>query len=588
MQIQEFQVENFRSISSQELDLGQFNVLIGKNNAGKSNLTKSLQAYIDLFCGRKPPQEIHEEAVTRGRESSPIEFEVEFTVSDDLRSAIVEEIASDHQLPADTYDTFSDDNSFSIFEHEISLRETGISRNTIRTQIDGERIEVGTISGGSGTYTIEVIDLDTLPDYERNTTTHHGQSPGVIHILPDSIYSKISDSLSNVQIVSPFREPSDRGTFGAETVLDPSGNNLTTVLHALRDDGTDRYELIRETYTDVMEGVTGLRVSVEEAPPEADRETIPQIRIDEKSSKDIALDEISSGSKEILMLITKIVTSVTEAPLLFIEEPELHLHPAAEREIYNLIREKIRSSGTQTVLTTHSDIFVDEVDVENIFSVKRDGDTTVETVEKGTLGEELASLGYSKSEFIQADRVIFVEGRSDGAIFKNWANTLGKSFAEYGVHTIVYNGDELFEEGNPYAKEVPSVLSQLSIPYLYIFDSDGRERREKREEIVGKLSESPSNIHILEQHSIESYLCQSPRAIHEGAGIEQTTIEEELPNVPENKKMKSHLNDLFKDELDTGYSEESHGAIIANQMREDEIPDEMAELIDEITTMEGR
>lgn len=583
MKIEEFEVENFRSILSESLTLHDFNILIGKNNAGKSNLASSIHKYRDLFCGETPAT-LHEECVTRGREDSPIEFRVRFTISESTRQDIVDRIASDTQLPAETFDIYSDGDSFSEFSHDIAIRRNGISRNSIQTNIQGETVEVGTIAGSPPEWTAEILSIDELPDIERETRSYHGAGPSSFKILPDPISRPLLDQFENWQLVAPFRQPSERGTFGVETELDPSGGNLTTVLHALRGDGTNRFQVIKDTYLDIMEGVTDIRIATEET----DGSAVPQIRVDEETSNGIRLEELSSGSKEILILITKIVSSISESPLLFIEEPELHLHPAAEREIYDLIVNKVGESNTQTIVTSHSDIFVDEVDVEKIFSVKRDENTYVETVREGDLGKELASLGYSKSEFIQADRVIFVEGRSDRAIIQNWANSLGKSFAEYGVEAIVFNGDDLFEEDNPYANAVPDVLGQLAIPYLYIFDSDEKNPEEKKEEILGKLGESPSNIHILDQYSIESYLCQSARAVSKAAGIPEQQVQEDLPSNPEERNMKSWLNNLYQEELGISYSEESNGAAIANQMTSEEIADEIHELIDEIVTMEGR
>jgi predicted ATPase len=568
MNLSQFEISNYRSIPSEELVLSDFNIFIGKNNAGKSNVINSLLSYQRLITNQAQPQEIHKNAVRRGQAGDPIEFRAAFELSPAEKDELLSNIVSRNSLTSEEYEQLKQNSAFSRFEHDLAVRRDGISRNTIRTNFFESSIELGTAALSGDQWNIERIDLDQLPTKARKRVTKHGKLKPT-DVIPDTIEEYLVDEFKKWEIIAPFRRPSHEGSFGAETELKPSGENLTTVLHALRDDGTRRYERIKSRYCDIMEGVKDIRVSTEE---NSGGEPVPKIRVDEETSKGIALDEISSGSKEILILI---------------EEPELHLHPAAEKEIYSLIA-NASDTGPQVIATTHSDVFVDEIDVNDIFSVKRDRWTRVESISADELGHELAALGYPKSEFLQADRVLFVEGRSDGVIFSNWASEIGHSFNDNGVSHLVFNGDEIFEEENPYSTVVPDVLSQLSIPYLYVFDSDGRDPDEKREEIVGKLSESPSNIHVLDRYCIESYFAASPRALAEVLDASEETIEASLPSDPSGSNLKSILDDLYKEHIGTGYNEEQNGATLSNKMRAHEIPNDMKDLLRKVTTMEGR
>ena len=55
---------------------------------------------------------------------------------------------------------------------------------------------------------------------------------------------------------------------------------------------------------------------------------------------------------------------------LFIDEPELYLHPQARRKFYRVI-EELADSGTQIFLTTHSTEFVDLGHFDQIFLVRK-------------------------------------------------------------------------------------------------------------------------------------------------------------------------------------------------------------------------
>lgn len=582
MNLEQFRVSNFRSIDSAELNLHDINILIGKNNAGKSNVANSLYRYRDLMLGGNPT-DIFEDVIMRGRESDPIEFEVKFVIDDSTQESIIDTLASEHGLSSELVTEFREESYLTDYTHEISIRDSGITRNTIKTNLRGNYVELGTGVIDDSRLKYEILSPSHILEGERDTLTTGGTRAN--RVLPDPFKEHIYGEFDSWKLIAPFRRPDAEGGFGAETELDPSGENLTTVLQALRGDGTGRYERICQKYKEVMEGVNDVRI---ETVQNSNNVAVPKIRIDEQNSSGIDLDEISSGSKEILLLITKIIRSESDASILFLEEPELHLHPAAEKEIYDLILETIGRGGPQVIITTHSDVFVDRVDIEKIISVERDDHTRVETVSQSDLSEKLTDLGFQKSEFIQSDRVVLVEGRSDLAILKNWANVIGEPLSEHGVEIMVFGGDEVLEDGNPHASVIPDVLGQLGIPYRYIFDSDGEPVREKEEEITGRIGESPSKIHVLEQYNIESYLADAPRAVANVLGEDETTIREELPVVSRDTNMKGHLDDLFQEYLDTGYNEEAQGAAIAKNMTEDEIPEEIHSLIEEINQLEGR
>lgn len=584
MQVTEVEIENFRSIPSASLELNDFNLLIGKNNAGKSNIVKAIYRYRDLMTGEVNSNAFYESAVTRGREPDPIRINISYKIEEDARKQLVEKISENNDVSASVYDNLIDSNSFLKFNHEISVRQSRISHNTINTSLDGAMVELGTLDVSD--QSVEFLDLDELTAIERNRVQLSStRTDRVDAVIPGTIREDIQAEFSDWKMVAPFRRTEERGVFGADPELDSTGENLTTFLQSIREDGTGRYNEICNTYEGIMEGVEEVRI---ETRPDEQGNAVPIIRIDEQQSADIGLDELSSGAKEILILVTQIVVSRSDNSPLYIEEPELHLHPAAEREIFSMISRVAQEFNTQVIVTTHSDVFVDQVNVEDIFSVRRGDYTYVETVDQGELGEILADIGYAKSELLQADRIVFVEGRSDRVVLSNWATNLERSFSINGVEPVKFGGDEIFEDGNPYAEEIPDLLDQMGIPYKYVFDSDGEDPDEKESEIASELGLSAANICVIEGYCIESYLAKPSRALAETLVVEQEELEEDLPEDPHEENMKSTFNSLFKEHLDTGYSEEKHGAAIAKKMQPEEIADEMIALIEDIVTMERR
>ncbi|ACV11882.1 SMC domain protein [Halorhabdus utahensis DSM 12940] len=584
MQVTEIDIENFRSIPETSIGLGDFNLLIGKNNAGKSNIVKAIYRYRDLVAGNVDISDFYESAVTRGKQPEPIKFSISYQIEEGTRENLIESLSENHEVSASVYDTLMDSESFQKYNHEISIRETGVSHNTINTCLNGSKVELGTLDVSDES--VELLDLDELMDKNRSRHQLSDKPSNQINdVIPSSIQGGILGEFSEWKIIAPFRRTEERGVFGADPDLDPTGENLTTFLQSIREDGTGRYSKICKQYEDIMEGVDEVRIETRE---DGDGNAVPTIRIDEQQSDDIGLDELSSGAKEILILVTQIIVSRSDNSPLYIEEPELHLHPAAEREIYSMITRVAQDYNTQVIVTTHSDVFVDEVNVEDIFSVKRGDYTYIDTVNQGELGEILTDIGYPTSEFLQADRIVFVEGRSDRVVLSNWAKKLDLSFSINGVEPVKFGGDEIFEDGNPYTNEIPDLLGQMGIPYKYVFDSDGEDPDKKESEIASELGLSAAKICVIDGYCIESYLAKPPRALAETLVVEQEEIEEDLPDDPYGVNMKSKFDSLFKKHLGTGYSEEKHGAAVAKKMQPNEISEEMKAMIEDIVTMERR
>ena len=68
------------------------------------------------------------------------------------------------------------------------------------------------------------------------------------------------------------------------------------------------------------------------------------------------VDQVSSGQKEIipLVVILQELTKLKQPLLLIIEEPESHLFPRDQRELFNLIIEMANKTGSKVFITTHS------------------------------------------------------------------------------------------------------------------------------------------------------------------------------------------------------------------------------------------
>ena len=80
----------------------------------------------------------------------------------------------------------------------------------------------------------------------------------------------------------------------------------------------------------------------------------------ESSTDKFTLDQSSSMVSELAPLILFLKYFVRPGHLLILEEPESHLHPAAQRQLARGIV-RLVNAGVRVLITTHSDIFVSQI-----------------------------------------------------------------------------------------------------------------------------------------------------------------------------------------------------------------------------------
>ncbi|MDD5037231.1 MAG: AAA family ATPase, partial [Methylococcaceae bacterium] len=90
----------------------------------------------------------------------------------------------------------------------------------------------------------------------------------------------------------------------------------------------------------------------------------------------IPATRLSDGTLRFLCLLA-ILCHPSPPPLICIEEPELGLHPDVMPTLADLLRDA--SARTQLIVTTHSDLLVEEFTdtPESVITFEKDGDRTV-------------------------------------------------------------------------------------------------------------------------------------------------------------------------------------------------------------------
>jgi predicted ATPase len=253
-----------------------------------------------------------------------------------------------------------------------------------------------------------------------------------------------------------------------------------------------------------------------------------------------------------------------------IEEPENHLHPEYLKKLFGFLKEI--SKDRQIIITTHSNLLVDKIDVRNNWIVRRDGkETKVQRLEdKEQLKLVLAELGLVPSDIYLKDFVLFVEGETEKEVIL----TLGEKLEEYGdiierIAIIPIGGGKQLRN---YLRIWLELINIVPIEYVILLD---KHCEEDAISVAKELGIDINKFIILQKGSIEDYypIELIVKALKDlfGIDIKKEDINTTKPMDKEMERILKEHNKLKKRwKVDIG-------KYIASELPEQEIPGEIKE-----------
>jgi len=471
------------------------NLIIGENNVGKSNILsivselynylnnnegykqqfmgnkKSVRLIIDLSLNRNESNLILEKLMLRN-------FKGVKNYSDLFKSIriIIDSRNTDIEIIFNRYKISKDLRTDTKDQFHISAKGQLNSKSGLVEMDWFEIIK----SANSNVKLEELIDKydQTIVDAEKPT----GQK--FLILLKLNIRGLVSELLKEKIIIFPEFRNRSIDTLN-EDLLGPDGRNLSSILYNLKTGGIQKERIYKKIQRTFRSFFSGLSFDVQKKHPYLYfYYRNKKYEIDHKS--------IGAGIVETLLIITHLI--LYDGKVFLIDEPELHLHPHATRNISKFIHE--HSSRNQIICSTHSPKLIDlKIGLEELNSKKEDFDRNIikdsitlvrkknnksilKEIDLKKLSKEdlrnLYALDFDETfkEIFFSRLVVLVEGDTEVGALPLLATKLRKSFDSSSISIIGVGG-------NNFVNHI-KMLSLLDIPYLIICDFDTLERIENR------------------------------------------------------------------------------------------------------------
>lgn len=509
MKIEKIRIKNWRSLKAQELQAQDLMVIIGQNNHGKSNLLSSIL----FFFG-----EIKHHDLDFHRGSTELYVELQFGNLDDTdKTTFKKYLTSEGKILVRKTAFLGGSFEYRGYIENPSeewLQEANANAYTKRELAnslpfhpflpDAGRLTKQNIIDAQDAYIVQNRDSINC-SFELETTNFLGLKSvatgifGEVYFIPavkeasDDFTSKDSSVFGKMyaDVVALMSEHNDDWKITKENL-----GKLFATLNKKDVDGNDnvdRPQQLSEFEEELaVELVSwGARVDIEVSPPDIESvfKANTQVWIDDGVRTDIkrkghglqralTVALIQVVAKRAIAAAANDVDEnnrarkVSNSRFFIFEEPELYLHPQAQRSLFDSFV-GLSESGSQVILCTHSSGLIDVERYKSIYIATKENGSDETKVKQCTddLFEGDSKKDFNLSYWINPDRgelffaskVVLLEGATEKTVFPLLARELGVFRYDY---TLIDCGSK---DNIPlYIK----LLNKFQIPYVAVYDRD--------------------------------------------------------------------------------------------------------------------
>jgi len=448
------------------------NIIVGKNNSGKSSLIDLVQYVVAL----------NDSPILKGRDDKTPEVEIIHRLTNTEVSTVFSSDRADSRFPGDNLFSYGKKFIDKLYTYELSYQ-------------------------GDKTFKSIEVDFILVARDLVGALSNTIKSP----FIKNKLFCNITAERDIVSELS-----------SKDTLLLPNGVGATNYIHQIinninQDSRLIESDLLRELNLIVNPDIKFTRILVQ-----FHENNKWELFFEDANNKRIALSKMGSGVKTVLLvLLNLIVRPIIEGRnkdmyVFAFEELENNLHPSLQRRLYNYIINYSEKFSTYFFLTTHSNIVIDAFGTyknAQLIHVTNDGDKSISSTILTYDGNKqvLNDLGIKASDILQSNGVIWVEGPSDRNYLNKWLELLAPDLKEGLHYSIMFYGGRLLAnlsfDFKWFNRDVIPLL-KINKNAFVVIDRDGKTMKAPINETKKRVNDEigSDNCWITSGREIENYL----------------------------------------------------------------------------------
>lgn len=489
MYIDSIHIEGFRNFKSTKIDFNEgVNVIIGHNNAGKTNLLRALSLILD----NKTPRKLEIDDFNKNIQiadllAQPPKVTITLSISESKK----EDLTADDLVTVSPWLTKLESpyNALLTYvfflpesEHKdyltILAGETDMKKVWLRIKHDFLRKYVYKIYGGNPALqsqaeseNLQKFDyqfLHAIRDVERDMLT--GRNSILREVIDFFMDFQIKNDPTKEKAIKHSEIAAHKLTFSTDAI------NLIAQLQTRMKEGRDH---IMKYADETGAAFNGAKPDFDGQVSELEMYSALKLIITHSTGIEIPATHNGLGYNNLIymsLLLAKMQvdtngdylgSNAKVFPVLVIEEPEAHLHPSLQYKLLKFLHSTDTQNARQIFITSHSTNITAAVSLDQIICLSGDNVGNINVGYPGKVFPEDADgknskayvqrfLDATRSDMLFAKNIIFVEGISEQILVPTLGRYLGKHIED--THTVVINVGgryfdhflKLFDSNAPY------------------------------------------------------------------------------------------------------------------------------------------
>lgn len=488
MYISSITIKGFRNFEDSPIDFRQgVNVIIGHNNAGKSNLLKALSLILDPTSSKKLEVDDFNKHITlTDLQTTPPKVVIALTISqsddedftsDDL--VTISNWLTKLETPYTaqlTYEFFLPDSELALYQDKLSAVSTlkdgwlVIKHEFLRKYVSklyGGKPDLRVIADTESLHKFDYQFMNAIRDVERDMFT--GRNTLLREVVDFFIDYDIKSSGKTLQEKRDEIKKNQKDfSINADLLL-----GILKTRMAMGEGHILRYA--QDTGASFNNAEPGFDGSISEV------ELYSALRLILRYTAGIEIPATHNGLGYNNLIYMSLLLAKMQVdtdgnylgsnakvfPVLVIEEPEAHLHPAMQYKFLKFLRNNIQNKARQIFITSHSTHITSAVLLDEIICLNQSGGEvnvgypakTFPDTPEGKSAKAFVQrfLDATRSDMLFAKNIILVEGLAEQLLMSTFAKYAMQSIEDNHVAVINIGGRyfehflNMFDTTKPYA-----------------------------------------------------------------------------------------------------------------------------------------